>query len=56
VLKDAALVADRPAGSRRIYHINPDGLGALRAQLDRYWTKALEAYKQAVESPTEEVS
>ena len=56
VLKDAALVADRAAGSRRIYQINPEGLGALRAELDRYWTRALEAYRQAVENPTEEVS
>ena len=56
VLKVAGLVVDRPAGSRRIYQLNPDGLRALRAELDRYWTKALEAYKQAVENPTEEVS
>lgn len=56
VLKDAALVMDRPAGSRRIYQVNPDGLAALRAQLDRYWTRALEAYKHAVENPPEEVS
>jgi DNA-binding transcriptional ArsR family regulator len=56
VLKDAGLVVDRPAGSRRIYQLNPDGLGELRAQLDRFWTKALAAYKQAAEKPTEEVS
>jgi DNA-binding transcriptional ArsR family regulator len=56
VLKDARLVVDRPSGSRRIYQLNPDGLGELRAQLDRFWTKALAAYKQAAEKPTEEVS
>jgi DNA-binding transcriptional ArsR family regulator len=56
VLKDAGLVVDRPAGSRRIYQLNPEGLGELRAQLDRYWTRALAAYKQAAEKPTEEVS
>lgn len=55
VLKDAGLVLDRPAGSRRIYRLNPDGLRALRAELDRFWTRALEAYKQAVENPTEEI-
>jgi DNA-binding transcriptional ArsR family regulator len=56
VLKDAGLVVDRRAGNRRIYQLHPDGLGALRAQLDGFWTKALAAYKQVVEQPTEEVS
>jgi hypothetical protein len=49
-------VADRRAGTRRIYQLDPDGVGALRADLDRYWTKALAAYKAAAEQPTEEVS
>jgi DNA-binding transcriptional ArsR family regulator len=56
VLKDAGLVVDRAAGNRRIYHLNPDGVDALRVQLDRFWKKALAAYKQAVEQDTEEVS
>jgi DNA-binding transcriptional ArsR family regulator len=56
VLKEAGLVVDRPAGNRRIYQVNPDGVGALRAQLDGFWTNALAAYKAAAEQPTEEVS
>jgi DNA-binding PadR family transcriptional regulator len=56
VLKDAGLVVDRPAGNRRIYQLNPEGVGALRAQLDRFWSKALAAYKQVVEQSTEEVT
>jgi DNA-binding transcriptional ArsR family regulator len=56
VLKDAGLVVDRRAGNRRIYQLDPDGVGALRAQLDRFWSKALAAYKTAVEQHTEEVS
>jgi DNA-binding transcriptional ArsR family regulator len=56
VLKDAGLVVDRRAGNRRIYQLNPDGVGALRAQLDWFWSKALAAYKAAVEQTTEEVS
>jgi DNA-binding transcriptional ArsR family regulator len=56
VLKDAGLVVDRPAGNRRIYRLNPEGVGALRAQLDRFWSKALAAYKQVVEQSTEEVT
>ena len=55
VLKDAGLVFDRHAGNRRIYQLNPDGLGALRADLDRYWNKALAAYKAVVEQPKGEV-
>ena len=54
VLKDAGLVADRRAGTRRIYQLDPDGVGALRAELDRFWNKSLAAYKSAVEQPTEE--
>jgi DNA-binding transcriptional ArsR family regulator len=55
VLKEAGLVVDRAVGTRRIYQLNPDGVDALRAQLDRFWTKALAAYKAAAERPTEEV-
>jgi DNA-binding transcriptional ArsR family regulator len=56
VLKQAGLVVDRPAGNRRIYRLEPDGVGALRAELDRFWSKALAAYKEVVEQRTEEVS
>ena len=55
VLKDAGLVLDRPAGNRRIYQLDPEGIEALRAQLDRFWSKALAAYKAAAEQQTEEV-
>ena len=56
VLKDAGLVVDRPAGARRIYQLDPDGVGALRAYLDQFWTRALAAYKTVVEQRPEEVS
>ena len=55
VLKEAGLVVDRPVGNRRIYRLDPDAVGALRAELDRFWTKALAAYKEVVEQRTEEV-
>ena len=51
VLKDAGLVADRAQGTRRIYHIDPAGLGPIRAWLDRFWTEALDAFKEEVEKP-----
>ena len=56
VLKDAGLVADTQAGTRRIYHVQPDGLSALRAELDRFWSQALTAFKAVVEEPPEDRS
>jgi DNA-binding transcriptional ArsR family regulator len=56
VLKGARLVVDRPVGNRRIYQVDPAGLGALRADLERYWGQALSAYKVVVEQRTEEHS
>jgi DNA-binding transcriptional ArsR family regulator len=56
VLKGAGLVTDRPVGTRRIYAVDPDGLSALRAYLDQFWTKTLIAYKAVVEQSDEEVS
>ena len=49
VLKDAGLVSDRAEGTRRVYTVNPAGLEALRADLDRFWTHALAAFKTAAE-------
>ncbi len=56
VLKQAGLVIDQPAGARRIYQLDPGGVDALRAYLDRFWNQALAAYKTAVEQRPEEVS
>jgi DNA-binding transcriptional ArsR family regulator len=54
VLKEAGLVADRPAGTRRIYRVDPDGLAALRADLERFWDKTLGAYKTALDNKRKE--
>jgi len=54
VLKSAGLVGDRQAGKHRIYHVDPDGLAALRAELDRFWTKTVAASKAVVERPNKE--
>jgi DNA-binding transcriptional ArsR family regulator len=54
VLKDAGLVLDQPVGTRRIYRVDPDGLAALRAELERFWQKALTAYKEVVEKSMKE--
>jgi DNA-binding transcriptional ArsR family regulator len=56
VLKNAGLVTEHAAGTRRIYRLNPAGVAALRDQLDTFWTRALASYKDIVEQPTEERS
>ena len=37
VLKDAGLVAEEAVGTRRIYHLQPDGALAVRDYLERVW-------------------
>lgn len=54
VLKDAGLVADRSEGTRRIYYIDPKGLGAMRAWLDQFWDAALTAFAAEVERAARE--
>jgi DNA-binding transcriptional ArsR family regulator len=49
VLKGAGLVSDAAMGNRRIYSVDPTGVGALRAYLDGFWNNALTAFKTAVE-------
>ncbi len=45
VLKAAGLVIDRPAGTRRVYRLSTEGLGALRDQLETFWSRALDGYQ-----------
>jgi DNA-binding transcriptional ArsR family regulator len=54
VLKSAGLVLDQAEGTRRLYRIDPDGVGALRAYFDRFWTQALAAFKAAAEREPQE--
>ena len=49
VLKQAGLVRDQARGTRRVYRIDPAGLGAIREWLDRHWERALAAYVEEVE-------
>src|SRR3954462_5524390 len=48
VLKDAGLVIDRKAGTRRLYQVDPAGLAILRTYLDQMWERSLAAFEQAV--------
>jgi DNA-binding transcriptional ArsR family regulator len=54
VLKDAGLVKDARAGTRRLYQLAPEGVARLRAHFDRMWVRAMSAFKEAVEMPEEE--
>lgn len=54
VLSDAGLVRHRRAGKQRVYHVNHEGLAILRAELDRFWTLTLSAYKEVVEEPCQD--
>jgi DNA-binding transcriptional ArsR family regulator len=57
VLKDAGLVLDTKAGTRRLYQLDPAGVARLRAHFDHMWTKALSAFQMAAEeSPTQKPS
>jgi DNA-binding transcriptional ArsR family regulator len=49
VLKDAGLVSDRQEGTRRVYSVDPRGVEAMRSYLDRFWGRALAAFKKAAE-------
>ncbi|MCI0687436.1 MAG: metalloregulator ArsR/SmtB family transcription factor [Sporichthyaceae bacterium] len=50
VLKDGGLVVSEAVGTRRVYRVNPEGVTALRAYLDRIWGQALTAYQKAAEA------
>jgi DNA-binding transcriptional ArsR family regulator len=54
VLKEAGLVTDRQDGTRRLYQLDPDGVGALRAYFDRFWDRSLAAFKAAAEKKGEQ--
>ena len=47
VLRDAQLVTERRAGTRRLYRLRPQGLAELRAFLDDFWD--LERLKSVAE-------
>ena len=54
VLKDAGLVSERAAGTRRVYRLNPAAVAALRDQLDTFWQRALASYADVAGQATEE--
>jgi DNA-binding transcriptional ArsR family regulator len=49
VLRDARLVVHRQEGTRRVYQVDAAGVDAMRRYLDRFWDRALAAFKAAAE-------
>lgn len=54
VLKDAGLVSERREGTRRLYRVEPNGIAAVRAYFDRFWTEALAEFQAAAERKEDE--
>jgi len=50
VLLDAGLVVMRRVGSQNIYRVDPRGVQDMRDYLDRFWDRALAAFKAAAEA------
>jgi DNA-binding transcriptional ArsR family regulator len=49
VLKEAGLVTDAALGTRRVYRIDPHGLGEIRKWFDQFWDRQLDAFAEEVE-------
>ena len=45
VLREAGLVVEKAEGTRRIYRLDPRGIGAMRDWLDAHWSAALDAFQ-----------
>src|SRR5579859_2915910 len=54
VLKDAGLVTDTKAGTRRLYQLDPEGVARLRAHFDHMWTRAMSSFQAAAEQASPE--
>jgi DNA-binding transcriptional ArsR family regulator len=54
VLKEAGLVSETPAGTRRIYRLDPRGIAAMREWLDAHWAAALDGFKDFADKQTDQ--
>jgi DNA-binding transcriptional ArsR family regulator len=50
VLKDAGLVGEEAVGTRRIYHLEPEGDVAVREYLERLWGEAAVRFRLVAEN------
>ena len=54
VLEAAGLVRKTAAGTRRIYRLDPRGIGAMRDWLDAHWSAALAAFRDFADETGDE--
>ena len=54
LLKEAGLVTETASGTRRIYRIDPRGLGAMRDWLDQFWASSLDNFKLYADAQVKE--
>jgi DNA-binding transcriptional ArsR family regulator len=52
MMKSVGLVDDTPAGTRRVYMVDPDALALLRSYFDAFWNRSLEGFRRAAEMTT----
>ncbi len=50
VLKDAGVVIDDVAGTRRVYRVDAVALSALKDQLDIFWQRTLAGFSQVAQA------
>jgi DNA-binding transcriptional ArsR family regulator len=50
LLKDAGMVAEQALGTRRIYHLNDEGLRAVQAYLEGIWGDAAVRFRLLAEN------
>jgi DNA-binding transcriptional ArsR family regulator len=56
LLKEAGLVDEEAAGTRRIYRVRPEGVDAVRAYLEQVWGEATLRFRMLAENTTPEDS
>jgi DNA-binding transcriptional ArsR family regulator len=55
VLKEVGLVTDAAQGTRRVYRIDPHGLGEIRKWFDQFWDRQLDAFAEEVERDSKDM-
>jgi DNA-binding transcriptional ArsR family regulator len=53
LLKGAGMVAERPDGTRRIYHLEQQGVEAVREYLEAVWGEAAARFRMVAENTRE---
>src|SRR5450432_300669 len=54
LLKDAGMVTERAEGTRRIYHLQEEGMLAIQAYLERIWGEAAARFRLMAENTSGE--